>query len=764
MSAHLRSASVLHVNDDAARRYLLGRILRDHGFAVIDASTGAEGLELAASKHPEIVLLDVKLPDIDGFDVCRRLKAEPATASIPVVLVSAVLVEDADKVYGLESGADGYLTDPLHPSVVVATLRALLRARAAEEARRESEAQYRLLFEHNPLPAWVFELGTLRILAVNEAATRQYGYTAEQFLGMTLAALVPEGDEQGVSALLQPDARVRHRRQNGSVIDVELTSQTIPYGGAAARLVIAHDVTARRRAEARLATQLAVTRVVAEAATVGEAVPRLVEALGEPLGWDVVELWRAGSDGHLRLSGFWQRAGVDAHALEAAGRELSTANTCDVPLGVWTAAEAVWFSDLTADARFRRRRAAAEAELHGAIACPVHHGGQLIGAMLFLTRRTDLPDPALLDMLADIGKQIGNFVRRKRFEEELRLAEGRYRLALKSSRGLVWEWDPTTDNVDWDGDVDTVFGHPVVEARRGLDFWSVQLHPEDRERVLANLREALAGPEELWADECRVRGADGAYRQVSSHGCIVRNDSGKPVRVIGAVLDVTERAVREQRDRLRALALTSMHVREDEARRIAHELHDEAGQLLAAVHIALDKIRRDAKHPGFKEVDELLAMAEEHLRQLAYELRPKILDDLGLRPALEMMAERMLVRSGLQVKVEAPDRRLPLLVETALYRIAQEAVTNAVRHGRSRTVSIRIDVDPSTVRCAIRDDGSGFDPQRLGSGAGLGLVGARERAEALGGTLEITSSRRRGTELRIMMPLTADDGAPRPAR
>src|SRR3989442_5443882 len=290
MASRPRSVTMLHVNDDAARRYILGRILRDHGFAVIDASTGGEGLELAASKRPEIVLLDVKLPDVDGFEVCRRLKADPATASIPVVLVSAVLVHDADRVHGLDAGADGYLTDPLHPSVVVATLRALHRVRAAEEALRESEAQYRSLFEHNPLPAWVFELGTLRILAVNEAATRQYGYTRDEFLGMTLGALTPAGDGPA-------DARVRHRRKDGGVIDVELTSRTIPYAGALARLMIAQDVTARRRAEARLAAQLAVTRILAESATVGEAVPRLIEAIGEPLGWDAGELWRAGAAG-----------------------------------------------------------------------------------------------------------------------------------------------------------------------------------------------------------------------------------------------------------------------------------------------------------------------------------------------------------------------------------------------------------------------------------------------------------------------------------
>lgn len=129
---------VLHVDDDEASRYIVGRILGDAGFIVECALTGAEGLSLAASSQPDLIVLDVKLPDMDGFEVCRRLRAEPATASIPVLHLSAHFVRGRDRVRGLDIGADAYLAQPVEPDELVATARALIRVKVAEDALRRS--------------------------------------------------------------------------------------------------------------------------------------------------------------------------------------------------------------------------------------------------------------------------------------------------------------------------------------------------------------------------------------------------------------------------------------------------------------------------------------------------------------------------------------------------------------------------------------------------------------------------------------------------
>jgi len=128
---------ILNVDDYDPGRYARTKILRQAGFEVREAASGTEALQLLAIQ-PDIVLLDINLPDVDGFEVCRRIKADPSTAGIFVLHLSASNIRDTDRVIGLNNGADSYLTEPIAPEVLVATVRALLRARGAEEALRRS--------------------------------------------------------------------------------------------------------------------------------------------------------------------------------------------------------------------------------------------------------------------------------------------------------------------------------------------------------------------------------------------------------------------------------------------------------------------------------------------------------------------------------------------------------------------------------------------------------------------------------------------------
>src|SRR4051812_10928532 len=137
-AVHTSQATILHVEDDPGTRYAIGRVLHQEGFTVREAATGVESLRLV-KERPDLVILDVQLPDLNGFEVCRRIKANPATAMIPVLHLSASYVADKDQVTGLEGGADGYLVQPVDPGVLGATVRALLRMRRAEEALRESD-------------------------------------------------------------------------------------------------------------------------------------------------------------------------------------------------------------------------------------------------------------------------------------------------------------------------------------------------------------------------------------------------------------------------------------------------------------------------------------------------------------------------------------------------------------------------------------------------------------------------------------------------
>jgi PAS domain S-box-containing protein len=255
----MAEGTILVVDDNEASRYVVARILRHAGYRVTEAATGDETLSAIARERPDLVILDVTLPDTDGYEICRRLKAEPATASVLVLHLSATFVHAGDAVRGLDGGADGYLTQPVDPPVLLATIRALLRVRQVEAALRESEARHRTLFEHNPLPTWVLDADTRMVIGVNAAAIAQYGYSREEFLTIVIDDLGHRLDEPAPAAIgSESTALWRHRTKGGSSIDVELTEAALTFGPDRVRLVMAKDVTDRRQAEQTQAALLAV--------------------------------------------------------------------------------------------------------------------------------------------------------------------------------------------------------------------------------------------------------------------------------------------------------------------------------------------------------------------------------------------------------------------------------------------------------------------------------------------------------------------------
>jgi signal transduction histidine kinase len=210
---------------------------------------------------------------------------------------------------------------------------------------------------------------------------------------------------------------------------------------------------------------------------------------------------------------------------------------------------------------------------------------------------------------------------------------------------------------------------------------------------------------------------------------------------------------------------------ETTTRHIAHALHDEAGQLLASAYVALADAARDLPAEGRERVDRvsgLLDQVTEQLRHLSHELRPLILDDLGLVAALEFLAHGIARRSGLVIRIESSfDDRLPPQLEIALYRIFQEALVNVGKHAHATRAAIVLERSSTVVRGSIEDDGIGLRNHDPGvGGGGLGLIGVRERLAALGGTLSITSNgsrlpavgsedddARRGTLIEIAIPI-----------
>jgi PAS domain S-box-containing protein len=245
---------VLVVDDNAATQYSTSRILQAAGYAVSTAGTGQDALTVVARARPDLVVLDINLPDIDGYEVCRVLRANPATRRIPVVYLSATFVDDIDKAHGVDAGADGYLTHPVESPVLLATVEALLRARRAEDAVAVSEARFQAIFE-KALNGIALLSDDLIFVDANPALCRILGRSRETIVGRHLSAFSVKEQQAEIKALattLQTSSEWRGTapvlNAQGDHVELEwsVSTHTVPH----LRLAIVSDITARVLVEA----------------------------------------------------------------------------------------------------------------------------------------------------------------------------------------------------------------------------------------------------------------------------------------------------------------------------------------------------------------------------------------------------------------------------------------------------------------------------------------------------------------------------------
>jgi len=256
---------VLVVDDNAATRYSTSRVLRSAGYDVLTASSGYEALELANSAVLQVVVLDINLPDIDGFQVCRELRALPQTKRTPIVYLSATFVDDTDKIQGIDAGADGYLTHPVEAPVLIATVNALLRARRAEDAVEISEARFKAVFD-NALNGIALLSDDLVFADANPSMCRILGRTREAIVGRHLSAFSVKEHQPDLAQMtvaLQENGAWRGTAPvlnvNGEHVELEwsVSIHTIPH----IRLAIVSDITERMLAEAERERLLASERL-----------------------------------------------------------------------------------------------------------------------------------------------------------------------------------------------------------------------------------------------------------------------------------------------------------------------------------------------------------------------------------------------------------------------------------------------------------------------------------------------------------------------
>jgi PAS domain S-box-containing protein len=341
----------------------------------------------------------------------------------------------------------------------------------------------------------------------------------------------------------------------------------------------------------------------------------------------------------------------------------------------------------------------------------------------------------------------------RRAEEALRKSEERHRLLLEASPDPIVVWDRARRPTYVNSAFVQAFGWTHEELLdQPMEFVPEENRPETDEAI----ERTLTDGDQPFSFASKRFTKDGRRLDVQVNAAVFHDKNGSPQETIVTYRDISLQKRGEAALRRLNTAL------EQEVRRIAHALHDDAGQFLAALHVALEETAHGlppAAHDRFQEARGLLDQMEEQLRRLARELRPPVLDDLGLIPALQFLARSMSKRTGLAIVVEgARGDRLPPVIETALYRIVQESLTNVSKHARATRVTIAVEHAAKRVGCSIRDDGIGFDvPAVLAHRGerGLGLIGIQERLDALGGSLSIISAPGRGTELLVTIATEA---------
>jgi two-component system sensor histidine kinase UhpB len=301
---------------------------------------------------------------------------------------------------------------------------------------------------------------------------------------------------------------------------------------------------------------------------------------------------------------------------------------------------------------------------------------------------------------------------------------------------------------------DDLWGVDRAHLQERPDAWLDAVHPDDRARVAERFRDGTASGE--YGCEYRLQRPDGTQRWIRDYAFPIRDVERRTHRLARLSQDVTAEREAASAHQMREIARSIQGAQEQERRRIARELHDELGQVLTAIKLRLGSVRitaGDAVPQATSEMDACASAVDDAMRSvhgMIHRLRPPILDDLGLIAALRTQVEAFTHRTGIACDVELPESEPELSDEelTAVFRVAQESLTNVARHAEARRVQLRLLIESSGLRLLVADDGRGLGTAKHG----FGMRGMGERAALLNGSLRVDPGPERGTLVRLELP------------
>ncbi len=384
----------------------------------------------------------------------------------------------------------------------------------------------------------------------------------------------------------------------------------------------------------------------------------------------------------------------------------------------------------------------------------IHKDGRIIHSIMAVqcVRRADGAVDYFVGLVQDITE-------RKIWEERLRRSEAMLSTGQRISHTGSWVWNVVTDDLFWSDEHFRISGVDPESFMLTRETARQLIHPDDR--AAANQAfDAAVRDRSVFEHQLRMLRPDGSVRFVLSLGYPVFDDAGELSEYVGTVMDITDR---KESERVRAELLRRLvGAQEDERRRIAIEMHDQFGQQLSALVLQLAGLRREQGQrtnlgQQLASLEEITRRLDTDLELIVWRLRPPSLDDLGLIAALAHYVERWSEHFGVRAELQSSGMEAGGVIEeidTALYRIAQEALNNVAKHAQAKSVAVHLDRRADRVSLIVEDDGIGFQAeQRMGARQRFGLVGMRERATLLGGTLDIESRPGNGTTVAVRIPI-----------
>ncbi|RYY61769.1 MAG: PAS domain S-box protein [Chitinophagaceae bacterium] len=626
---------------------------------------------------------------------------------------------------------DGTFTNLLHdPAVcgIVDNFRDVTEMVEAEEKLKSSEERYRYLFHNNPLPMWIFDPRTFKFLAVNRATTLQYGYSVEEFSQLSVLDIRTKESAAAFLAAVtgQHDAVHRkagefeHMTRDGRIIYVDIVSHLIQYEGVEALLVLAKDITEQKHANQLLFKSYKENN-------------RMIESIGDgffSLDKDYnVTYWNKAAEEIVKMP----RAKVLGKCL---WHSFETARQLKFP-GEYRRA-------------FRDQVTVSFEEYYPELD-------------LWLDVTAYPWDSGLSVFFRDITVK-------KRSIDSMRQVNDRFNMIARITNDAIYEWDIQKNVMYWGEGYSTLFGHPWVAGKKmPLESWRDNVHPTERDSLIQVAQDAFRDKVSNITRELRFRCADGSYKLVYDKLAIVYAEDGKPLRLMGAMQDITEKRMMEtslqnaKNRQQRAITRATIQGQEKEREQIGIELHDNINQILATASLYVEHgLSPEAIKPDIiSQGKDMIQLATREIRKLSHALLPPSAGDFGLINSLNDLAAGINMTDKFTVHANFKrfdESVLPREQKLTIYRIAQEQMNNILKHAQCTSVriSLRLLKESNMTELVIADNGKGFNVLQKKNGVGLrNIVG---RAELFCGKVDIVTSPGNGCRLTVTLPAGATGG------